>query len=116
MLFKNECLRKSKNNDSYYKALFYTPDIDDDIRHNIKGLFNFDKDVIKCIGLIKRWQRSRSYKVCLFEFNMWNGFVKSKETTLYELFDCEYARYFQEVIKIKHPLYFKQKNKGSMLL
>lgn len=113
--FYKECMKKSQYDDSYHQALFYILGVDCDTREHINDLFDFNEDIIKRSGLNKPWQTSGSYKVCLFGFNMWNGFSKGKETTPYELFNCEYAKYFQEAIKIKYPMYFRQKNREQSL-
>lgn len=101
-----ECMKHSKRDDSYHRALFYTLGINSDTRNHIHDVFNFDDDRIKLDGLNEAWQTSSSIKTTLFAFNMWNGYADEKlPSTPYDLFCCDSAPYFFEAIKLKYPEY-----------
>lgn len=104
--FFMECMERSKVDDSYHRAFFYTVGICNDTRKHVNDIFDFSDDSIKLDALEKGWQTSGSSKVCLLAFNLWNGFVASNDeqsSTPYELFNCEFAPYFYEALKLKYP-------------
>lgn len=114
-LFYQQCMEIVKNEDAFHQSLFYILGLDKDTRKHINDLYDFSTNSIKLNGINKGWQTSGSYNVTLFAFNLWNGYSRSKfpkHSTPYELFDCEYSVYFIEAIKIKYPIYFKEKNKN----
>ena len=44
-------------------------------------------------------------------FNLWNRYVEQGEesmSALYEIFDCNYASYFNEAIRLRYPEYCRE--------
>ena len=107
--FFYENLDKSGVKDEYHKAFFYVMGISNGTRQNINKLFDFKEDRIKPKGLYDAWQTGSSIKVCLLAFNLWGGYHDGDGggyTTPDSLFACNYAKYFVEGIKLRHPSYF----------
>ena len=64
--------------------------------------------LIKPGALHEGWQTGGSARLTRLAFNLWNGYVEKGEESLstpYEMFDCGYAPYFYEAIRIKYPEY-----------
>ncbi len=64
--------------------------------------------LIKPEALHEGWQTGGSARLTRLAFNLWNGYVEKGEESLstpYEMFDCGYAPYFYEAIRIKYPEY-----------
>ena len=102
--------------DSYHKALFYTLGICPDTREHMGDLFDFKEQLIKPEGLSKGWQTGGSRRVTRLAFNLWNGWREEGAegfSTPYELFDCDFAPYFLEAIRIKYPDYCREIREGS---
>lgn len=110
--FVCKMLEKSGKVDRYRMAFFYTMGIMEETRNHIESLYDFKKNEIKLEGLEKGWQTGTSIKICRLAFNLFNGFCgeddNKKERVLYtpyELFDCEYALYMLEAIKLRYHDY-----------
>lgn len=112
MIFKDEehrsfyydNLAKCKKNDEFHRALIYAFGISIETRYGISDLFDFSKSHIKPSGLEKGWQTSGTLKISRLAFNLWNGRADTKgRSTPDELFACEFAPYFVEAIKLRHP-------------
>ena len=73
--FYLECMEKSTKNDTYHRALFYTLGINPDTRRNIHEIYDFKTNRINLNVLRNGWQTSGSYQVCLFAFNLFNGYT-----------------------------------------
>lgn len=109
--FYNKMMDKVKVNDSYHRAFFYCMGISGETRRNIGQLFDFKKDCIEPDGLHEGWQTGGSIRLTRLAFNLWNGYSEQdneKMSTPYELFDCGYAPYFLEAIKMKYPEYCRE--------
>ena len=109
--FFGEMLEKSKSLDCYHQSFFYCMGICEDTRRNINRLFDFVYDQIRPEGLRDSWQTSGSVRVTRLAFNLWNGYIekgKSRMFTPYELFDCGYAPYFYEAIRLRYPEYCRK--------
>ncbi len=68
----------------------------------------FKERLIKPGALHEGWQTGGSARLTRLAFNLWNGYVEKGEESLstpYEMFDCGYAPYFYEAIRIKYPEY-----------
>lgn len=101
-------LEKSGKNDSYHRAFFYCMGISDTTRANINRVFDFKHDCIEPDGLHEGWQTGGTVRLTRLAFNLWNGYTEKGEeqmSTPYEMFDCGYAPYFMEAIKLKYPEY-----------
>ncbi len=113
--FYTQMLTKAKNDDSYHRALFYTMGICTETRRNIDTLFNFKEKCIEPEGLHAGWQTSGTDRLCRLAFNLWNGWTEEKNeqtSTPYELFNCEFAPYFFEAVKLRYPEYCHNKVKA----
>jgi hypothetical protein len=103
-----ENLAKAKNDDAYHQAFFYLVGCSSDTRRNINSLFDFKENCIRPEGLEKGWQTGGTRRLCRLAFNLWNGYTEQggeSMATPYELFDCGYARYMLEGIKLRYPEY-----------
>lgn len=98
------------NNDGYHRALFYTLGISKDNRIHIHDVFDFSNGGIKPEGLSAPWQTGSSVRACRLAFNLWNGWSQAgaeRHSTPHELFDCGFALYFLEAIRLRYPEYCK---------
>lgn len=113
--FYTQMLAKTKNDDSYHRAFFYTMGLCEETRRNIGTFFDFNERCITPEGLHAGWQTGTTYKLCLLAFNLWNGWVEKgneQSSKPYELFDCEFSPYFFEAIKLRYPEYCHNKVKA----
>lgn len=104
MLAERQCT------DSYHRSLFYTLGISKDTRAHVQELFDFANGSIKPEGLSSSWQTGSSIRTCRLAFNLWNGWSQTGEerySTPHELFDCGFAPYFVEAIRLRYPEYCK---------
>ena len=116
--FYKEMIQKSGNSDSYHRAFFYCIGISDPGRRNVKRVFDFEQDRIIPEGLHEGWQTGGTVRLTRLAFNLWNGYVEQGEESMsspYEIFDCNYAPYFYEAIRLRYPEYCKElpKDRGS---
>jgi hypothetical protein len=106
--FYSQMLAKTHNDDSYHRAFFYTTGICEETRRNINTLFNFKEGGIRPEGLSAAWQTGGTRRLCRLAFNLWNGWTeegKEQYSAPYELFDCGFASYFFEAIRLRYPEY-----------
>lgn len=102
------CLKQCKNYDAYHQAFFYLTGVCEDTRGNIAALFDFAEDRIKPEGLDGGWQTGGTRRLSRLAMNLWNGYTEDGREALaspYELFDCGYAPYMLEGIKLRYPEY-----------
>lgn len=102
--FFMDCMEKARVRDSYHMALFYTLGLTEDTRCHIDDLFDFQHSMI-CFPKNQYWQTGTTRKVCCLAFNLWNGYIWDDDAyrlTPYQIFDCEFAPYFLEAIKVKY--------------
>ena len=78
-------LNRCKAMDSYHRALIY----------------------IKPESLAAGWQTGGTVKLTRFAYNLWNGY-SDKSCTPYDLFDCSFAPYMYEAVKLRYPEYTRQ--------
>lgn len=72
---------------------------------------DFKERLIKPEALHEGWQTGGSARLTRLAFNLWNGYVEKVEESLstpYEMFDCGYAPYFYEAIRMKYPEYCRE--------
>jgi hypothetical protein len=93
--------------DSYHRALIYTLTAVPALRNNIESCFDFEKDEIKPESLAAGWQTGGTVKLTRFAYNLWNGY-SDKSCTPYDLFDCSFAPYMYEAVKLRYPEYTRQ--------
>ena len=116
-------MKKSRNDDPCYKALFYTLAISPDVRTHISQVFDFENGMVKPEVLRQGWITSGSAKVIRLAFNLYTNGIPSSmyftgededdseamdEVRRYapdEIFCCSYAPYFLEAICIRYPEY-----------
>lgn len=106
--FYFQMLTKTRNDDSYHRAFFYAMGICDETRRNINTLFDFKEHGIKPEGLSAAWQTGGTRRLSRLAFNLWNGWTeegKEQYSAPYELFDCGFAPYFFEAIRLRYPEY-----------
>lgn len=103
LAFYNQTLNQSGNNDPYHKAFFYIMGISGETRRNIQKIFDFKEDCI-----YDGWQTSGSERLTRLAFNLWNGWNSDGGATPYDLFDCEYAPYMMEGIRLRYPEYCRE--------
>ncbi len=110
-VFYKDCLRLTRKNDSYRRALFYTLGIHEDTRKHINELYDFENECIILEALEKGWVTAGTYRACLLAFNLYNGYTdyEPAESTPYNLFCDSNASYYFEAIKIRYPEYIKEK-------
>ena len=103
-----ENMNKCSVNDSYHRAFFYVMGIASETRANINQMFDFKNDCINPDGMHGGWQTSGTVRVCRLAFNLWNSYTdmdSPQSFTPEDLFCCEFAPYFYEAIKLRHPEY-----------
>lgn len=100
-------LNRCKAMDSYHRALIYTLTAVPALRNNIESCFDFEKDEIKPESLAAGWQTGGTVKLTRFAYNLWNGY-SDKSCTPYDLFDCSFAPYMYEAVKLRYPEYTRQ--------
>ena len=86
-------LKRTGNTDSYHQAFFYCVGISDTTRRNVERIFDF------------------KIRLTRLAFNLWNGYAEKGDermSTPYEIFDCGYAPYFFEAIRLKYPDYCRE--------
>jgi hypothetical protein len=106
--FYCQMLLKAHKFNTYHRAFFYTMGICAETRRNIETLFNFKNDGINPDGLSAPWQTGGTRRLCRLAFNLWNGFTEEgneNRSSPYELFDCDFAPYFFEAVRLRYPEY-----------
>lgn len=106
--FYSQMLLKTRNDDTYHRAFFYAMGVCEETRRNIHSLFDFKNGGINPDGLSAPWQTGGTRRLCRLAFNLWNGFTEEGNeyrSTPYELFDCGFAPYFFEAIRLRYPEY-----------
>lgn len=109
--FYYRMLEKCRINDSNHRAFFYCMGISDTTRKFVGRVFDFTNDRIRPEGLSGGWQTGGTMRLTRLAFNLWNGYAEPDReamSTPYELFDCGYAPYFFEAVKIKYPDYCRE--------
>lgn len=112
--FYAHMLNRTAKHDAYHRALFYTMGVCKETRRNIHDLFDFKGDCIKPEGLEKSWQTGSTNRLCRLAFNLWNGWTEEGRDRLSspsELFDCGYAPYFFEAIRLRYPEYCRSQER-----
>ena len=100
--------RCARWDDVYYRALFYTLGLCRETQEHVEDIFDFEERSIKPEALYAGWQTGQSLRLTLIAFNLWNGWTltgKEHLSTPYELFDCSFAPYFWEAIRLRYPEY-----------
>ena len=120
--FWNEKYKEMKElgkTDVYYKALVYVLGICETTRKNFDEIFDLKNGEINIDSLQGAYQTGTSIKVTRMAFNLWNNCMydsqedidKGRKSSGYspsEIFDCSYAPFFFEGIKIRYPEYTRE--------
>ncbi len=117
--FYYEMLAKTRNNDAYHQSFFYTMGICAETRRNIGTLFDFKDSGIQPDGLSAPWQTGSTRRLCRLAFNLWNGWAeegKERYSSPYDLFDCSFAPYFFEAIRLRYPEYCRSMERTTSWL
>ena len=97
--FFQEMLERSRYKDCNHQSFFYCVGISESARTNIDRLFDFQRDRIKTDGLYDGWQTGGTIRLTYVEKG------QERMYSPYELFDCGYAPYFFEAIRLRYPDY-----------
>lgn len=106
--FYRRALERCGTADAYHKAFFYVMGLSRDTRHHIDQVFDFSEDAIRPNCLEEGWQTSGSARLTRLAFNLWNGWNSDGMATPYDLFDCEYAVYMLEAVRLRYPEYCRE--------
>lgn len=103
-----------RKTDEYHHAFIYTLGINQVTRRHVNEIFDLLRGEINVNSLSKNWQTGISKKVTELAFNLWNGFPYENfegncvsDFYVSNLFNCSYAPYFYEAIKLRFPEYMK---------
>lgn len=108
----DEICSRMKNLDDYHKSLAYLLALDAVCREHISDIFDLNEDGIRPACITASWQTGTSQKTCRLAFNLWNGRTSDGENdsaspyyAVDEIFDCEYAPYYWQAVKLRYPQY-----------
>lgn len=104
--------------DSYYNSFAYLMGLTDDTRAHFSECFDTNEWCIVPESLDAAWQTSGSLRITRLAFNLWNGWsynnLEDADTshcssmfTPENIFDCEFAPFFCEAIKLRYPEYMR---------
>ena len=109
--FFNQMMERCpRQDDPYCRALFYLLGVCDETRRRIDAMFDFEEMGIKSESLHPPWQTGGTSRLTRLAFNLWNGWREDGAehlSTPYELFDCGFAPFFFQAIKLRYPEYCK---------
>lgn len=106
--FYQDALQRAGRYDSYHRAFFYLVGVCQATRNSVTDLFDFTEDAVRPEGLEKPWQTGGTARLCRLAFNLWNGYTGpgcENGFTPYDLFDCSFAPYMMEGIRLRYPEY-----------
>lgn len=119
-----DILAKMKSNDEYHKTAAYLLSLDTGCREHISDVFDIKEDVIIPEALERAWQSGTSMKTTRLLFNLWNGYYTDNKTYTDEdgqekdlpsmyyapdnIFNCSYAPYYWQAIKLRFPFYAEE--------
>lgn len=117
----NYLMERMDIRDAYHKVLAYLFALDDVCYNHIDDLFDFEENAIFPDAINEPWQTAISRKTTRLAYNLWNGCCTDGEHyydinnvckelpscnyTVDGIFDCSYAFYFWNAIKIRYPEY-----------
>ncbi len=114
-------LQRLGKTDVYYKSIVYILGICETTRDNFDKIFDLKNGEININSINGAYQTSTSEKVTRMAFSLWNRCNYDSEEDIEdervslkynpsEIFNCSYAPYFYEGIKIRYPEYTKEQN------
>ena len=112
-------LHQKQKVDVYYASLVFTLGISKTTRNNFNKIFNMETGEINIDSLQAPWQTETSSKVTRMAFSLWNGCMYNSEQDAEnqktaseynpsKIFNCSYAPYFYEGVKIRYPEYTRE--------
>ena len=120
----NDLCERMKYLDEYHRAAAYLLSLDDVCNEHIADIFDLQEDVIIPEALERAWQTGTSMKTTRLLFNLWNGYYTDNKTYTDEdgqekdlpsmyyapdnIFNCSYAPYYWQAIKMRYPLYTEE--------
>lgn len=115
----DEFCSRMKHLDEYHTSAAYLLSLDVVCRKHTTELFDFYEDIICPEGLKKAWQTSTSSKTTRLLFNLWNGYCTEEKDGYEEpqpsenyavdnIFNCNYAPYYFEAIRLRFPNFFEE--------
>lgn len=120
----NDLCERMKYLDEYHRAAAYLLSLDDVCNEHIADIFDLQEDVIIPEALERAWQTGTSMKTTRLLFNLWNGYYTDNKTYTDEdgqekdlpsmyyapdnIFNCSYAPYYWQAIKMRYPLYIEE--------
>lgn len=108
--FFSQILSNMKNNDCYHQSVAYLFALDDKCRKHITDLFDYAQDNICPSALYQSWQSDSSQRTTRLALNLWYGYYdeyEAKYSTPVEIFNCSFAPYYYEAIKLRFPQFAK---------
>ena len=119
--YKYKELQRLGKTDVYYKSIVYILGICETTRDNFDKIFDLKNGEININSINGAYQTSTSEKVTRMAFSLWNRCNYDSEEDIEdervslkynpsEIFNCSYAPYFYEGIKIRYPEYTKEQN------
>ena len=114
-------LQRLGKTDVYFKSIVYILGICETTRDNFDKIFDLKNGEININSINGAYQTSTSEKVTRMAFSLWNRCNYDSEEDIEdervslkynpsEIFNCSYAPYFYEGIKIRYPEYTKEQN------
>ncbi|WP_294102866.1 DUF6075 family protein [uncultured Ruminococcus sp.] len=120
----NDLCKKMPYLDGYHLSLAYLLTMDHVLRDHIGSLYDGKKDEIVFEGLNEPFQTNASSKTTRLAFNLWNGsvydsddpetyinkageksYVPSKYYAPDNIFNCTYAPYYMEALKLRFEVF-----------
>lgn len=128
--FYYEKLEQARHQDCYHKALIYVLGISEDTRNHFSQIYDIKTGNIKTDCLYQGWQTSGSVIVIRLAFNLYTDTTpsvndyksrdgKMKECRKYsvsDIFNCGYAMYFWQGIKLRYPEYCRKQKSIEEIL
>lgn len=119
--FYNEKLKLLNKDDVFYRSLIYCLGISGVTRKHFKDIYNIEEKEININCINEGWQTNSSKKVTRIAFNLFNGCsydsendIDSEKLSSYynisEIFNCNFAPYFIEAIKLRYPEFIREQD------
>lgn len=119
--FYDDKMKEININDVYYKSLIYCLGISGVTRKHFNDIYNIEEKEININCLNDGWQTNSSKKVTRIAFNLFNGCCYDSENdiddeklssyyNISEIFNCNFAPYFIEAIKLRYPEFVREQD------
>ena len=128
--FYYEKLEQARCQDCYHKALIYILGISEDTRNDFDQIYDIGTGNIKRECLYQGWQTSGSVNVIRLAFNLYTDTTPSandyksragqmrecRRYSVSDIFNCSYAMYFWQGIKLRYPEYCQKQKPMEEIL